>query len=384
MKIKKLFISLFLGAFILVSFSACANGSIFDPKDNNPDAKTVGVSMPTKSLERWNHDGNNIRKYLEDKGYNVRLTFADNKIDQQVKDIESLIPDVDLLIISPVDGYALSQVLKDAKRLNVPVISYDKLIQGSDAISYYVSFDNWKVGYFQGSAVLKALNLTNPADTSHTYNMEIVAGEPTDNNALQFFDGSMSALKPYIDSGVLKIPSGQTTFEQCSTKNYDSATAMNRMQNILATYYSAGEQLDICLCCNDAVALGALQAIETDYSGKNSIIITGQDGDEANLANIVDGKQTMTIYKPIVYEATVAVEIADSILHNIWPGKDSVREFNLSIEIVFNNSDYNGGFGPIDSFLLTPIEIDKFNIQSELVDRGFYYWDENGYPKVVK
>ena len=142
MKINNFFISLFLGAMIIVCFSACANGSIFDPQKNNPDAKTVGVSMPTKSLERWNHDGNNIRKYLEDKGYNVRLTFADNKIDQQVKDIESLIPDVDLLIISPVDGFSLSQVLKDAKRLDVPVISYDKLIQGSDAVSYYVSFDN--------------------------------------------------------------------------------------------------------------------------------------------------------------------------------------------------------------------------------------------------
>lgn len=79
---------------------------------------------------------------MEDKGYNVRLTFADNKIDQQVKDIESLIPDVDLLIISPVDGYSLTQVLKDAKRLDIPVIAYDKLIMGTDAIDYYVSFDN--------------------------------------------------------------------------------------------------------------------------------------------------------------------------------------------------------------------------------------------------
>lgn len=384
MKIRNFFISLFLGALVLFCFSACANGSIFDPQKDNPDAKTVGVSMPTKSLERWNHDGNNIRKYLEDKGYNVRLTFADNKIDQQVKDIESLIPDVDLLIISPVDGFSLSQVLKDAKRLDVPVVSYDKLIQGSDAVSYYVSFDNWKVGYFQGNAVLKALNLTDPNDKSKTYNMEVVAGEPTDNNAIQFFNGSLSALQPYIDSGVIKIPSGQNTFEQCSTKNWDAATAMNRMQNILATHYSSGQQLDICLCNNDAVALGSRQAIDSDYSGKNKIIITGQDGDEANLANIVDGKQTMTIYKPIVYEATVAVELVDRILHGLWPKQEIISEFGLSNDLAFNDSDYDGGFGPIDSFLLTPLEVDKSNIQQELIDTGFYYWDENGYPKVVK
>lgn len=384
MKLKSFFISLFLGAFLIVGCSACTNGSIFDPPDDNPDAKTVGVSMPTKSLERWNHDGNNIKKYLEELGYNVRLTFADNKIDQQVKDIESLIPDVDLLLISPVDGYSLTQVLKDAKRLDVPVISYDKLIMGTDAISYYVSFDNWKVGYFQGSAVLKALGLNNPSDKSRIFNMEIVAGEPTDSNAVQFFNGSMSALQPYIDSGVIKIPSGQTSFEQCSTKNWDAATAMNRMQNILATHYSSGQQLDICLCNNDAVALGSRQAIDTDYSGKNQIIITGQDGDEANLANIVDGKQTMTIYKPIVYEAIVAVALVDRILHGIWPGQDAINEFDLSNEVAFNNTDYDGGHGPINSYLLTPMEVDKSNMQVELIDTGFYYWDENGYPKVVK
>lgn len=384
MKVKRIIISFFIGVVVIFGFSACSNGSIFDPQKFDVNAKTVGVSMPTKSLERWNHDGNNIKKYFEDKGYNVRLTFADNKIDQQVKDIESLIPDVDLLLISPVDGYSLSQVLKDAKHLNVPVISYDKLIMGSDAVSYYVSFDNWKVGYFQGSSVLKALGLTDPTDTSKSYNMEIVAGEPTDNNALQFFDGSLSALKPYMDSGVIKVPSGQTSFEQCSTKNWDAATAMNRMQNILATHYSNGQQLDICLCNNDAVALGSRQAIDTDYSGKNNIIITGQDGDEANLANIVDGKQTMTIYKPIVYEANVAVELADRILHGIWPAQEVIYEFGLNNDLSFNNSEYDGGHGPIDSYLLTPIEVDKSNIQTELIDPGFYYWDENGYPKVVK
>lgn len=159
---------------------------------------------------------------------------------------------------------------------------------------------------------------------------------------------------------------------------------MNRMQNILATHYSSGQQLDICLCNNDAVALGSRQAIDSDYSGKNKIIITGQDGDEANLANIVDGKQTMTIYKPIVYEATVAVELVDRILRGIWPKEDVIEEFDLTNELAFNDTEYDGGFGPIDSFLLTPVEVDKSNIQKELIDTGFYYWDENGYPKVVK
>ena len=103
--------------------------------------------------------------------------------------------------------------------------------------------------------------------------MEIVAGEPTDSNAIQYFNGALSALQPYIDSGVVKIPSGQNTFEQCSTKNWDTTLAMTRMQNILATHYSGGQQLDICLCNNDSVALGARQALDSDYSGKNQVML---------------------------------------------------------------------------------------------------------------
>ena len=92
----------------------------------------------------------------------------------------------------------------------------------------------------------------------------------------------------------------------------------------------------------------------------------------------------MTIYKPIVYEATVAVELVDRILKGIWPNGDVIEEFDLTNEVVFNDTEYDGGFGPIDSFLLTPVEVDKSNIQRELIDTGFYHWDEDGYPKVVK
>ena len=383
MKRTGIIFSLFLEAILLFGFVGCANvGS--EVENDNPNAPVIGVSMPTKSLERWNHDGANIKKYLEEKGYRVSLKYADNKIDQQVKDIESLIPDVDLLLVSPVDGYSLTQVLKDAKAQDKPVISYDKLIMGTDAVTYYVSFDNFKVGLFQGQHVLKALGLTDPNDTSKTYNMELVAGEPTDNNATMFFKGSMSALQPYIDSGVIKVPSGQVEFEQCSTKNWDTTTAMTRMQNILATYYSDGQQLDICLCNNDSVALGARQALDSDYSGKNQVLLTGQDGDEANVANICQGKQSMTIYKPIVYEATVAVDIVDYIYRRgQFPNEELCRTSKWPFEAVFDNTSYDNGKKNIDSYILTPFAIDKDNIDEILIGYGFYYWGDDGYPKVV-
>ena len=119
------------------------------------DGMKVGIAMPTKSLERWNRDGSFLQKQFEDKGYKVELTYSDNKIDQQVKDIEGLIADnVNLLVIAAIDGESLSQVLAQAKEANIPVISYDRLIMNTDAISYYVSFDNYTVGKLQGEFVL--------------------------------------------------------------------------------------------------------------------------------------------------------------------------------------------------------------------------------------
>lgn len=174
--------------------------------------KKVGISMPTKSLERWNRDGSYLKAQFEGKGCSVELTYSDNKIDQQVKDIENLIADkVNLLVVAAIDGESLSNVLNNAKGANIPVISYDRLIMNTDAISYYISFDNYKVGQLQGQYVIDKLGLKTD-DKSKTYNIEFTAGDPADNNATFFFNGAMDTLKPYIDAGILKIPSGQKTF----------------------------------------------------------------------------------------------------------------------------------------------------------------------------
>lgn len=120
--------------------------------------KLVGISMPTKSLERWNRDGSYLQQQFKSKGCDVKLTYSDNKIDQQVKDIENLIAEkVSLLVVAAIDGESLSNVLNTAKSANIPVISYDRLIMNTDAISYYVSFDNFKVGQLQGQFVVDKL-----------------------------------------------------------------------------------------------------------------------------------------------------------------------------------------------------------------------------------
>ena len=333
---------------------------------------TVGIAMPTKSLERWNRDGSYLQEQFEAAGYEVELKYSDNDEVQQNNDISAMIADgVDLLIISAINGESLTQTLADAKDAGIPVISYDRLIMNTEAISYYVSFDNFTVGVLQGKYIVEALNL-DLSDTSTSYNMEITAGDPADNNAPFFFDGAMSVLQDYIDAGIIKIPSGQTTFEQTATAGWSTDTALNRMQNILASYYSDGTVLDIALCSNDSTGLGVAQAIQSDYAGSNTPIVTGQDGDIANLRNIVDGIQAVTIYKNVSDEAGVTLELAKAILAGETPDASLID--SLDCECAYDTSSYDNGTGIIPSYLLVPFTITKDNLQ-DLVDTGLYKWD---------
>ncbi|HEX3037852.1 MAG TPA: sugar-binding protein [Oscillospiraceae bacterium] len=345
--------------------------------------KKVGISMPTKSLERWNRDGSYLEKQFKGKGCDVKVTYSDNKIDQQVKDIENLIADkVNLLVVAAIDGESLSNVLNTAKSANIPVISYDRLIMNTDAISYYVSFDNYKVGQLQGQFVVDKLGLKKD-DKSKSYNIEFTAGDPADNNATFFFNGAYDTLKDYIDAGILKIPSKQTKFQQVATQAWDTKNAMNRMQNILGSYYSGGTKLDVALCSNDSTALGVAQAIGTDYKGGNTPIITGQDGDEANLKNIVDGKQSMTVYKAVANEAVATLDIGMAILDGKKPDESLIKSAGWKFDCAYDTKSYNNKKLTVPSYLLVPNVVTKDTIQKDLVDTGYYTMDGK-YPKAKK
>ena len=335
------------------------------------DEKTVGIAMPTKSLERWNRDGSYLKEQFEAAGYKVLLTYSDNDIQQQNNDIANMLADkVDLLIVACIDGDSLSVTLADAKDQGVPVIAYDRMITSSDAVDYYVSFDNYTVGVLQAQYVEKALDLANAGDK--TYNIEFTAGDPADNNAGFFFGGAFDTLKPYIDAGTLKIPSGKTSFEQVATPTWATDVALENFQNTLASYYGDGTVLDIALCSNDSTALGVAQAITSDYAGSNTPVVTGQDGDIANLKNIVDGVQTMTVYKNVADEAGVTLVLAQALLEGAAIDETLCEKF--AVEAAYNTTDYSNGTNNATSFLLVPYSIDKDNLQL-LVDTGNYKWD---------
>jgi putative multiple sugar transport system substrate-binding protein len=149
------------------------------------------------------------------------------------------------------------------------------------------------------------------------------------------------------------------------------------MQNILASYYADGTQLDVCLCSNDSTALGVTQAIESDYAGSNTPIITGQDGDVANLKNLLDGKQSMTVYKAVANEAVVTVALAKEILAGNTPNESLLDKFDCVC--AFDTSSYDNGTGIIPSYLLVPDVVTKDNYKEKLVDPGYYTIGADGY-----
>lgn len=329
-----------------------------DDKKNTQDDGTpkIGISLPTKALMRWNSDGDRMKSHLVAAGYLVDLQYADNDISTQIAQIDFLIDSgCDVLVIAAIDGSSLTDVLEEAKNKNIPVIGYDRMIYNTDALDYYVSFDNYMVGVVQGEYIRDALQLD---DQAGPFNIEIFAGDPGDYNAAMFYQGAIDVLKPYIDSGKLVVLSGQMDFDVVATAGWKTDNAQSRMEAILSAFYSDGTQLDAVLCSNDSTALGAENALEAFYVGKYPII-TGQDCDIANVKNIIAGKQAMSVFKDTRTLADMTVEMVDAIVKGL--------------EVPVNdNSTYDNGVKIVPAFLCQPVFADVNNYRTILIDSGYY------------
>lgn len=196
----KKFVSLLLASTLVLGMVGCSSKSEQTSTSGAQDnGKKIGIAMPTKSSQRWIDDGNNMVKEFEKLGYKTDLQYAEDVVENQVSQIENMITKgVNLLVIASIDGEALTDVLQKAKDANIPVIAYDRLIKKTPNVDYYATFDNFKVGVLQGEYIEKALGLK---EGKGPFNIELFAGSPDDNNAYYFFDGAMSVLKPYIESG---------------------------------------------------------------------------------------------------------------------------------------------------------------------------------------
>jgi putative multiple sugar transport system substrate-binding protein len=351
----KKILSLILALAMVATLFGCGGGAAGGNK--------VGVAMPTKSLQRWNQDGDNMKKALEAAGYTVDLQYADNSVETQVSQIENMINSgCKVLVIASIEGDSLGTVLAQAKEKGVKVIAYDRLIMNSDAVSYYATFDNYMVGTKQGEYLEKELGLK---EGKGPFNIELITGDPGDNNARFFFGGAMDVLQPYIDSGKLVVKSGQVDFDTVATQNWSTENAQNRFDAIISANYADGTKLDAVLASNDSTAMGVTNAlIAAGFTpGENWPLITGQDCDVANVKNMIEGKQAMSIFKDTRTLAAKTVEMVDAIMK----GTDAP---------VNDTKTYDNGTGIIPSYLCEPVFADINNYKELLIDSGYYTEDQ--------
>ena len=347
-------------AMVATLLTGCGGSSAPASSSAAAGSGKVGVSMPTKDLQRWNQDGANMEAELKAAGYEVDLQYASNDVQTQVSQIENMISSgANVLVIAAIEGSSLGEALDMAKEAGIPVIAYDRLLMNSDAVSYYATFDNYMVGTKQGQYVVDTLDLEN---ADGPFNLEITGGDPGDNNAGYFFNGAMDVLNPYIESGKLVVVSGQTSFDQCATPTWATEVAQNRADQIISSNYADGTNIDVWLCSNDSTALGVTNSLAANYTGSYPII-TGQDCDIENTKNMIAGKQSMSIFKDTRTLASQVVKMVGQIL--------SGSEVDVN-----DTKTYDNGTGVIPSFLCEPVFADVNNYKELLIDSGYYTEDQ--------
>lgn len=301
------------------------------------DKVRIGFLMDSLAQERWQKDRDIFMARAKELGAEVLLQTADGDDETQIKQAESLLlQGVDVIVLVPHNAEVAGVIVDKAKKEKIPVISYDRLVKNSEP-DLYISFDNEKVGELQAKYLV---------EKAPKGNYVLIGGAPTDNNALLLRKGQLKVLQPFIDKGDIKIVADQWAKEWMADealKHAENALTQNN-NNIVAIVTS-----------NDGTAGGAIQPlIRLGLAGK--VLVSGQDAEKAALQRIIQGTQTMTVYKPVKNLATRSAEVAIAIAKG---------------EKIETNAKINNGRIDVPSILLEPIQVDKNNLDETVIKDGF-------------
>lgn len=302
----------------------------------------IGFSMDNLRLERWQHDRDIFVETAEKLGAKVLVQSANGDDAVQLSQAENLIAQgVDVLVILPHNGKVMGSIVEEAHANGIPVIAYDRLLMDCD-LDWYISFDNVRVGELQ------AEYLISKKDSGRFF---LLGGSPTDNNAFLFREGQMNILQPYIDSGAVEVVGDQWA------KDWLPQEAMNIVENALT---ANNNEIDVIVASNDSTSGGAIEAL-ADQGLAGKVFISGQDADLAACQRIVEGTQSMTIYKPIKDLATQAAFLAIASAKGIFMRPNGYVDNDLI---------------DVPSILLTPIQVDAVNMYETVIMDGFHGLEE--------
>ncbi len=302
-----------LAAAGLLALSGCTSrddaGGGGDAAEGFEEGSIIGVALPDKTSENWTIAGALFEDAIAEAGYESDVQYAGQStpVPDQQSQIDAMITSgAKGIIVGAKDGAQLGAQVEAAKEAGVVIIAYDRIIENTEDLDYYLAFDNFVVGQEQGQALLDGL----ASRGEGPYNIELIAGSPDDPNAGVFFEGAMDVLQPEIDAGNLVIPSGQTEFDQIATQGWAPEEAQARMDTVLQANYGSAE-LDGILSPNDTLARAAITSVEE--AGKPDVVITGQDSEAASIPLIMSGKQYMTIYKDTRRLIDQSITMIDSL-----------------------------------------------------------------------
>ncbi|HSQ65538.1 MAG TPA: substrate-binding domain-containing protein [Polyangiaceae bacterium] len=320
-------------------FLACAVAPLLGAARAQDPRVIVGVSLPTQREERWVRDRRIMQEEAKRRGVDLRVQVTDNDAAKQLDQCENLMAlGVKVLILAPHDSSGAAVIVDKAVKAGVIVISYDRLIRGSAADFFYLSFDNFKVGELQGEFLARRVPKGNYV---------VLAGSPTDNNARLFHAGAMSKIAPLVKRGDVKIVMEQWV------KDWQPAEAQKLMEQALT---ASGNRVDAVLAPNDGTAGGVIQALAAQgLAGK--IPVTGQDAEATGAIRIVQGTQSMTVFKDTRQLARKAIEMA----LDLAAGKP----------IATHGRTVSNGRREVPSVLLEPHVVTKENLDEVLIDSGY-------------
>jgi D-xylose transport system substrate-binding protein len=334
----------------LTGCGVVSSGSDSEEKTAKQDDKIViGFSMDTLKEERWQRDKELFEAKVKELGAEVKTLAANGDDAAQLSQAEQLISEgVDVLVVVPHNAEATAAIVEKAHKEGIKVISYDRLIKNAD-VDYYVSFDNVRVGEMQAKAIV---------EKAPKGNYVYIGGADTDNNAHLFRQGAMNILKPLEEKGDIKI-----VYDQFS-KDWKPEEALKNMENALT---ANNNNIQAVVAANDGTAGGVIQALAAQgLAGK--VPVSGQDAELAALQRIVEGTQTMTVYKPIQAIATKAAEMAVALAKG---------------ETIQADQKVSNGKIDVPSVLLDPIAVTKENVLDTVIKDG-YHKLEDVYKNVPK
>lgn len=377
---KKMLSFLLAAAMVLGTLAGCGSTKSDDAEDTS--AKTedeakdtdaadgdvqVGIVLPTKDEPRWLQDQEQFEKILDDAGFTNQVLFSQGSSATEKTNVETLISQgIEVLIICAQDGAAAAAAVEEAKDAGVTVIAYDRLITGTDAVDYYVTFNSFAVGEAQGQYLI------DNAPEGTGIPLYLYAGAATDNNAFIFFEGAWSVLQPKIADGTFTIVNSseavalqdkaELTRDEIAaiigqvTTDWDFNVAKSKAEANLTAVGAEVKGDVLVLAPNDGTSRSIADVFATDKD-VTSYVITGQDSEIASVQYIIDGKQSMTVFKDTRTLAADSVEMAMAILNGETPETDTT---------------YNNEVIDVPAKETPIVVVTKDSVQEALIDSEYY------------